>query len=142
MCGRLSSGQQAEALRFGDGVAAGVDLQFLVDVNRVLLGRIGGDKQTRGDLFVAQVLRQQGKHFELATGQRLDQLGRPRGCGWSDRLGGMTISAAKLADGPAATMLIGELADQSALFGVLNTLYDLGLPLVSVERIASKTEDL
>ena len=62
--------------------------------------------------------------------------------GWSDRLGGMTISAAKLADGPAATMLIGELADQSALFGVLNTLYDLGLPLVSVERVATETEGL
>jgi hypothetical protein len=56
--------------------------------------------------------------------------------GWSDRLGGMTISAAKLADDVPATALIGELADQSALVGVLNTLHDLGLPLVSVERIA------
>jgi hypothetical protein len=48
----------------------------------------------------------------------------------------MTISAAKLADDVPATALIGELADQSALVGVLNTLHDLGLPLVSVERIA------
>ena len=62
--------------------------------------------------------------------------------GWSDRLGGMTISAVKLADGAPATMLIGDLADQSALFGVLNTLYDLSLPLVSVERVADKTEGL
>ena len=59
--------------------------------------------------------------------------------GWSDRLGGMTISAATLADGAPATTMIGELADQSALFGVLNTLHDLGLPLVSVERVAGKT---
>jgi len=30
-------------------------------------------------------------------------------------------------------MLSGELQDQAALVGVLNTLYDLGLPLLSVE---------
>jgi hypothetical protein len=56
--------------------------------------------------------------------------------GWSDRLGGMTISATRLADGTTATTLVGALADQSALVGVLNTLHDLGFPLVSVERVA------
>ncbi len=60
--------------------------------------------------------------------------------GWSDRLGGMTITAAQLADGAPATTLIGELADQSALVGVLNTLHDLGLPLMSMEHIADKAE--
>ena len=55
---------------------------------------------------------------------------------WSNRLGGMTLTATQLADGAPATTLIGELADQSALVGVLNTLHDLGLPLVSVERMA------
>ncbi len=54
---------------------------------------------------------------------------------WSDRLGNMTISAAKLADDALATTLVGELADQAALVGVLNTLHDLSLPLVSVERV-------
>jgi hypothetical protein len=54
---------------------------------------------------------------------------------WSDRLGDMTVSAARLADGTPVTTLSGELADQSALVGVLNTLHGLGLPLVSVERI-------
>lgn len=54
---------------------------------------------------------------------------------WSDRLGDMTISAAPQADGSPATALLGELVDQSALVGVLNTLHDLGLPLVSVERV-------
>jgi hypothetical protein len=53
---------------------------------------------------------------------------------WSDRLGGMAISA-ELVDGAPATTLIGDLADQSALVGVLNTLHDLGIPLVAVERI-------
>jgi hypothetical protein len=55
--------------------------------------------------------------------------------GWSDRLGGMTISATRLADGTTATTLIGDLVDQSALVGVLNTLHDLGLSLMSVERV-------
>jgi hypothetical protein len=62
--------------------------------------------------------------------------------GWSDRLGGMTISAAQMADGTPATTLFGELTDQSALMGVLNALHDLGLPLVSVEHVADKAEDL
>lgn len=55
--------------------------------------------------------------------------------GWSDRLGGLTISTTRLTDGTTATTLIGNLADQSALVGVLNTLHDLGLSLVSVERV-------
>ena len=55
--------------------------------------------------------------------------------GWSDRLGGMAISTVSQVEGTPATILLGELADQSALVGVLNTLHDLGLPLVSVERI-------
>jgi hypothetical protein len=58
--------------------------------------------------------------------------------GWSDRLGGMTISATRLPDGSTATTLIGDLADQSALVGVVNTLHDLGLSLVSMERVGAK----
>lgn len=55
---------------------------------------------------------------------------------WSERLGGLTLSVARQADGAAMTTLSGELADQSALLGVLNTLHDLGLPLESMERTA------
>ena len=32
------------------------------------------------------------------------------------------------------TILQGEVADQSALFGILTKIHDLGLPIVSVER--------
>ncbi len=32
------------------------------------------------------------------------------------------------------TILAGWVADQSALYGVFNQLFDLGLPLISVER--------
>jgi hypothetical protein len=51
-------------------------------------------------------------------------------------LGGLAIATTHLADGAPATALIGELSDQSALVGVLNTLHDLGLPLVSMECMA------
>ncbi len=52
---------------------------------------------------------------------------------WSDRLGGVTITAASLADEAPVTTLSGQLLDQAALLGLLNTLYDMHLPLLSVE---------
>jgi len=42
------------------------------------------------------------------------------------------------ADEPC-TVLAGELADQAALVGVLNTLYNLGFALISVERLTSNS---
>ena len=60
---------------------------------------------------------------------------------WLDRLGSMTISTEHLADGTVMTTLSGELRDQSALVGILNTLHDLGLPLISVERVAAESSD-
>jgi hypothetical protein len=60
---------------------------------------------------------------------------------WSDRLGGMTISAARPVGGAPTTTLIGELADQSVLVGVLNTLHDLGIPLIKVERVGAEAEN-
>ena len=50
---------------------------------------------------------------------------------WSERLGGMTITVHQTPDG-ARTTLAGVLLDQAALQGVLKTLYDLGLPVLSV----------
>jgi hypothetical protein len=60
---------------------------------------------------------------------------------WAGRLGGMTVSATRLADGTPTTTLIGDLADQSALVGVLNTLHDLGIPLIKMERVGAAAED-
>ena len=50
---------------------------------------------------------------------------------WSERLGGMAIAVHHWGDGPI-TVLAGELVDQAAFHGVLKSLYDLGLPVVSV----------
>ena len=52
---------------------------------------------------------------------------------WSSRLGGMTIT--QITKGEARVVeLAGPLVDQAALLGVLNSLYDIGLCLLSVER--------
>ena len=51
---------------------------------------------------------------------------------WSDRLGGLHIRVDR-AGRHTVTELSGRLLDQAALHGVLATLYELGLPLMSVE---------
>ena len=51
---------------------------------------------------------------------------------WSDRLAGMTIHLTMEEARPPVTTLEGELSDQAALAGVLNTLYELHLPVLSV----------
>jgi hypothetical protein len=52
---------------------------------------------------------------------------------WSDRLGGMTILPSDDEHGGTITTLYGQLPDQAALFGVLNALYDMRLPVLSFE---------
>ncbi|RLB99501.1 MAG: hypothetical protein DRH90_20400 [Deltaproteobacteria bacterium] len=57
---------------------------------------------------------------------------------WFDRLGNMAITPDTAADKPAVTILVGHLPDQAALSGVLNNLYDMHLPLLSVENLDEK----
>ena len=53
---------------------------------------------------------------------------------WWDRMGGLTVEAGG-EEGAPVTTLTGELPDQSALYGVLNTLFELHLPILSTERV-------
>jgi len=55
-------------------------------------------------------------------------------------MGGVAIQANRRPDGALETVLIGDFQDQAALTGVLNTLYDLGLPLLSVECLAVESQ--
>lgn len=54
---------------------------------------------------------------------------------YSDRLGGLAISnsAPDQDAGKHVVTLTGRLADQAALFGVLNALYNMRMPLIAVE---------
>ena len=57
---------------------------------------------------------------------------------WSGRLQGMTITVDSTdADAPI-TVLEGVLADQASLAGVLVALYDLRLPVLSVECLSAR----
>jgi hypothetical protein len=57
---------------------------------------------------------------------------------WVERLSGMQVTARGEHEAPW-TDLYGELVDQSALLGVLNALYNLGLPLLLVRRVPGET---
>ena len=54
---------------------------------------------------------------------------------WSDRLGGMSITVRGGVDVQDITLLEGRLSDQAALSGILNTLYELHMPVLSLECI-------
>ncbi|HVP21480.1 MAG TPA: hypothetical protein VMS73_06425 [Anaerolineaceae bacterium] len=54
--------------------------------------------------------------------------------GWSAQLGGMEISMVK-EDGALFTLLTGTVADQPALFGILDRLRDMNLLPILVEQI-------
>ena len=57
---------------------------------------------------------------------------------WSDRLAGMNIATSGEADEASVSTLVGRLADQSALMGVLDALYNYyHYPLLSVEYLGS-----
>jgi hypothetical protein len=57
---------------------------------------------------------------------------------WSDYYGGMTIEHESDPKRGAITILAGILADQAALIGVLNSLYDIGCPILSVECVEAQ----
>ena len=54
---------------------------------------------------------------------------------WSDYCGGMTIEQEGEPKQYAITILRGKLSDQSSLIGVLNSLHDIGYPILAVEYL-------
>ena len=55
---------------------------------------------------------------------------------WSDWFGGFTITTQG-----SETILVGTVVDQSALHGILAKINDLGLAIVSVERISQPEKE-
>ena len=56
---------------------------------------------------------------------------------WTDWFSGLTITLEENGD----TLLTGPIIDQAALFGLLKKVRDLGMPLVSLNRIESDKSD-
>jgi hypothetical protein len=54
---------------------------------------------------------------------------------WRDRLAGLSVSTTERPAAPPRTTLVGEIRDQAELNGVLDTLYGLHLPILSVETL-------
>lgn len=59
----------------------------------------------------------------------------------SDRLGGMRVEATSKGDQGPVTTLVGHLRDQAELNGVLNTIYDLHLLVLSVQCLDGSQDD-
>ena len=72
---------------------------------------------------------------------RIRMVGRVRN-GWADFMAGLREAITQEGD-KSVTELTGTVPDQSALFGLLCHIRDLGLPLVSVEYLSDhKKENL
>ena len=53
----------------------------------------------------------------------------------ADRLGGMQITEVRGSGKELETILVGRLVDQASLTGILNSLYELHLPVLSAECV-------
>ena len=75
-----------------------------------------------------------GARFSTTGNYRIEVQGylRPD---WSDRFGAMQIFAPPPEADNAVTVLKGHVSDQAELAGILNTLYELHLPLLSVRHL-------
>ena len=58
---------------------------------------------------------------------------------WSELICDMSIMTDSTPDKSPVTSLVGYLIDQAALSGVIKALYDLRIPLLSVENLDEKT---
>ena len=66
--------------------------------------------------------------YRICVEGRLDE-------GWSGWLGDMSLSCEDGKDGQAVTSLLGDAPDQPALRGILSRMWDMGLTVISVNRV-------
>jgi hypothetical protein len=59
---------------------------------------------------------------------------------YAERYWGMKLNLIEQTGEPEQTVLVGEVADQAALVGIINALYNAGHTVVSVERILPDTD--
>jgi hypothetical protein len=66
--------------------------------------------------------------YQIKVQGRLDER-------WAQWFDGMSIAFEQAEDGSTLTVLTGSVVDQAALYGLINRMRDLGLPLISVGRV-------
>jgi hypothetical protein len=76
-------------------------------------------------------------HFSAPGNYRVEVQGHLRP-DWSDRFGAMLIVSPPPEADSAVTVLQGHVSDQAELAGILNTLYELHLPLLSVQHLGDE----
>jgi hypothetical protein len=67
--------------------------------------------------------------YRIIVKGRIDQL-------WCEDLGGMDIRIESPENEPAITILNGLVRDQAELMGIMNSLYELHMTVLSVEQTA------
>jgi hypothetical protein len=78
--------------------------------------------------IVRQYLFDLPGHYQIRVQGRLEQF-------WLDNFEGLKISTAPWGKYPLVTQVCGWLNDQTALAGLLDLLNDLGLVILTVERL-------
>jgi hypothetical protein len=66
--------------------------------------------------------------YRIIVKGRIDQL-------WFEDLGGMDIQIEGRENEPVITILSGQVRDQAELMGIMNSLYELHMPVISVEHM-------
>ena len=70
-------------------------------------------------------------NYRIAVKGRIEEF-------YSENLGGMHVTIQSHGDESKVTILTGEVKDQAELMGILSSIYELHLPILSVEYL---TED-
>ena len=83
---------------------------------------------------MANTNSRQPRPYDLPAHYRICVLGQID-LTWKDSLEGMAVNIATSQAGDPCTILEGELSDQAALAGVLKTLYELHLTVLTVQRM-------
>lgn len=69
--------------------------------------------------------------YQIVVSGKLDR-------SWSDTLAGMEILTEEVSENQFNTSLTGIIKDQAELSGILNTIYEMHLPVISVECLKMK----
>ncbi len=72
-------------------------------------------------------------HYRICVQGRFDAR-------WLDMLSGVWVICRQRSSGRGVTILIGEVVDQAALVGVIEQLYNLGFPIISVEHLSNREQ--